>query len=323
MLREIPRHPRRVSTAVILERLLAAGFDATLRTVQRDLVKLSASLPLLGDDAKPQGWSWQADAPQFDLPTLEPHTALVFHLAEHYLRPLLPSASLDYLSPWFRTADGVLDNQSTEIADWRAKVRVLAPGQPLLPPAIDPEVHRVVTQALLANQRVGVRYRPRDATEDRQYEASPLGLVVRDQVIYLVCTLRDYSDVKQLILSRIQAAELLDKPVKRQASFNLDVYIAQGEFGIAVKPGRKIKLVAEFDREAAYTFMERPLAADQVVEELDDRTVRLTAMVPDTLELRRWLVGFGPHAFVKAPAGLHDEMEAWIVAMHDRYRREW
>ncbi len=45
MLREIPRHPRRISTVELLDRLLAAGFEATLRTVQRDLVKLSASNP--------------------------------------------------------------------------------------------------------------------------------------------------------------------------------------------------------------------------------------------------------------------------------------
>ena len=235
MLREIPRFPRRIGTPDILERLLAAGFDATLRTVQRDLIKLSGSLPLLGDDSKPQGWSWQADAPQLDLPTLEPQAALDFHLAEQYLQALLPASTLTYLAPWFRTASGVLDCQGTALANWRNKVRVLAPGQPQLPPQLKPEVQSVITQALLLERRVALRYRPRDATEDRQYEASLQGLVVRDHVSYLVCTLRDYSDVKQLVVSRIQSATLLDKPAKVIPGFDLDDYIAQGEFGMRLQ----------------------------------------------------------------------------------------
>ena len=319
MLREIPRYPRRIGTPEILERLLAAGFDATLRTVQRDLIKLSASLPLLGDDSKPQGWSWQADAPQLDLPSLEPHTALVFHLAEQYLQALLPASTLTYLAPWFRTAAGVLDCQGAALANWRNKVRVLAPGQPQLPPQIKPAVQQVITQGLLLEKRVDLRYRPRDAMEDRQYEASLLGLVVRDHVSYLVCTLRDYSDVKQLVVSRIQSAELLDKPARALPGFDLDDYIAQGEFGMPLQGEGLIELVVDVQRLAANTFIERPLAADQRVEVLDESTLRLIARVPDTHELRRWLLGFGPLAVVRSPANLRDGLRALIQQMQDRY----
>jgi len=160
MLREIPRYPRRIGTPEILERLLAAGFDATLRTVQRDLIKLSASLPLLGDDSKPQGWSWQADAPQLDLPSLEPHTALVFHLAEQYLQALLPASTLNYLAPWFRTASGVLDCQGAALANWRNKVRVLAPGQPQLPPQIKPGGAAGHQAGVVAGKAGGFRLSP-------------------------------------------------------------------------------------------------------------------------------------------------------------------
>lgn len=323
MLREIPRYPRRISTADIKERLLAAGFDASLRTIQRDLIKLSCSLPLLGDDSKPQGWSWQADAPQLDLPTLEPQAALVFHLAERYLQPLLPASTLDYLSPWFRTALGVLDNQAKELSTWRTKVRVLASGQPMLPPVIDREVQSVVTQALLMNKRVAVTYRPRDAAEDKNYEASPLGIVVRDQVIYLVCTLREYNDIKQLVLSRIRSAQLLETPARELKGFDLERYVSQGEFGFPLETGRKITFVANFDRVAANGFFERPLAANQVTENIDEKTVRLTATVPDTIELRRWLLGFGAHAVVLEPATLKAEMRSIVSGMHQRYLNEY
>lgn len=319
MLRELPRYPSRISTVELKERLLAAGFEATLRTIQRDLIKLSCSLPLLGDDSKPQGWSWQADAPQLDLPTLEPQAALVFYLAERYLQPLLPASTLKYLSPWFRTASGVLDNQGDGLSTWRKKVRVLASGQPMQSPVIDSKTQAVVTQALLLNRRIDLSYRPREAGEDRNYDASPLGLVVRDQMIYLVCTLRDYSDIKQIALNRIKSATLLDAPSRVLPGFDLDEYIARGEFGYPIESGRSLVLVVDFDNRAATSFIERPIDANQTIESIDENTIRLKAKVMDTQELRRWLLGFGTLATVVEPQSLRLEMKEMIISMWRRY----
>lgn len=319
MLREIPRFPRKIATSEIKNRLVAVGFNATLRTIQRDLIKLSTVLPLMADDAKPQGWSWQADAPQLDLPTLEPQAALVFHMAEKYLQPLLPASNLEYLSPWFRAATGVLDHHGNGLAAWRKKVRVLASGLPMYPPTIDAETQAIITQALLQDRRLELTYRPRDANGDRNYEVSLRGLVVRDHMIYLVCTLRDYSDIKQLAMNRILAVRFLDKEIAPLPDFDLDQYIAQGEFGFPVNSGRMLTLVAEFDRSAAAGFMERPLALDQIVEAIDESTVRLTAKVMDTQELRRWLLGFAATVSVTKPASLREEMKAMLEEMSQRY----
>lgn len=292
MLREIPRFPKRISSATLVERLESAGFPTTQRTVQRDLVKLSEVLPLLADNSKPQGWSWQADAQQLDLPSLEPQAALVFHMAEKYLQALFPASTTEYLAPWFSMAHKVLDNQGNGLSAWRKKVRVLPPGQPLHPPMMQPGVQDVVTQALLQDKRLYVTYRPRNQ-EIKEYKANPLGLVVRDHVIYLVCTLRDYEDVKLLALHRIHRADLLDEPARKLKGFDLDKYIKEGKLGWPVEEGKKIKLVADFAKDAALTFIERPLDLNQVVEDIDENTVRLTAEVMDTRELRTWLLGFG------------------------------
>jgi hypothetical protein len=86
---------------------------------------LSQVVPLISDDAKPQGWSWKADAAQLELPTLEPQAALTFQLVERYMQSLLPSSTLAYLQPWFKTARAVLNQHDTSIASWPDKVRVL------------------------------------------------------------------------------------------------------------------------------------------------------------------------------------------------------
>ena len=68
MLRLIPRHPRRIDTGRIRDELARQGYDITLRSIQRDLNKLSAVLPLCSDQSKPQGWWWQADADLLEIP---------------------------------------------------------------------------------------------------------------------------------------------------------------------------------------------------------------------------------------------------------------
>lgn len=321
MLRDIPRFPRKISAPELKEKLDRAGFETTLRTIQRDLIKLSKALPLLSDDAKPQGWSWEADAAQLDLPTLEPQAALVFHLVERYLQPLLPASTIAYLSPWFRTANGVLDSHGNGLSGWRNKVRVLTPGQPLQPPSVDSDIQSVLTQALLQDKRVSISYRPRGTKKDKEYVANPLGLVIRDQVIYLVCSLWGYPDIKQFVFSRMRSATLLDEAITRPKNFDLDSYIAQGEFGWPVESTERINLIADFSRGAAINIVEQPLERNQKIEEIDAGTIRLSAHVQDTYELRRWLQAYGDQVEVLAPASLRKELAKVAASLMARYTK--
>ena len=320
MLRSIPRQPRRIDAKNLLEKVEASGFKTTLRTIQRDLVHLSTQLPLISDDAKPQGWSWRADAPQLDLPTLEPLTALVFHLAEKHLRTLLPSTTLNFLNPWFNTANAVLDQQGNGLAEWRNKVRVLAPGQPQIPPTINDEIQNNVSQALLQNKQLQINYTPRLGDQSKDYVVNLLGLVVRNQSIYLVGTIGDYSDIRQLALHRIQSTQLIDTETRRPAGFDLDHYIQQGAFGWQVGQGSPLRLIAKFSKAAALTVTERLLEENQQTTENADGSVTLTATVADTRELRVWLLGFGDQTEILEPATLREEIASIALAMQRRYQ---
>ncbi len=73
LLREIPRGPRRVDAPTLVRRLDAQGVKVTVRTVQRDLGRLSRLMPLTcTDTTKPFGWCW-SEAHEFQLPQLLVH----------------------------------------------------------------------------------------------------------------------------------------------------------------------------------------------------------------------------------------------------------
>lgn len=60
----IPRHPGRIATPTLQEKLAERGFEIDLRSLQRDLKeKLSVHFPLICDEtARPYRWSFSSAA---------------------------------------------------------------------------------------------------------------------------------------------------------------------------------------------------------------------------------------------------------------------
>jgi predicted DNA-binding transcriptional regulator YafY len=323
MLRALPRHPRKITVSELAERLRGQGDLGAVsrRTLERDLQQLASVFPIEQTDrqTKPTAWRWRRGARILDVPALDPPTALTFKLVDTYLRNLVPASTLADLEPYLATADGVLRKSPSRLGSWPSKVRVIGRGQPLQAPRIDPDVQRVVYEALLGESRLSVSYAAKGDRVPKPYtDVNPLAIVAKDKVVYLLCTLWDYTDVRQLVLHRIRAAEPIGRRATKVPGFDLDAYIASGEFGIAV--GRPIRLEVLFERHAAEHLRETPLSGDQALaDEGEDRT-RVTATVADTQELRWWLLAFGSQVEVVRPKALREELAAEATAMMARYR---
>lgn len=303
MLRMIPRAPRKITVSELQRKLADSDFRVPVRTIQRDLIKLSGTFPLKDDSrSKPYGWSWIKDAPALDVPGMDPQTALTFKLTEMFLSGVMPPAVRQNLEPQFKNAREVLKKRL--LRQWAERVRVIRSRQTLKTPSIKPGVMQTVYDALLQHQRIAVHYL-KPGGEPADYEVNPLGIVFRDEVGYLVCTLFDYADVRQLALHRIQKANITDKAMIESKNFDLDAYIRAGNFDWRI--GEQIKLVAEFDTAIAALLQETPLSDDQVISKLDNETSLVKATVLDTAQLRWWLLGFGDSVEVLKPISLRRE----------------
>lgn len=319
LLQLIPRHPTRISTAEIESKLRQRGFSTTRRTIQRDLNTLSATFPLACDEYKPSGWSWQQEAPSFDLPSMDPRTALTFKMAQDFLGKMLPLSCLEFLSPHLRLADGILRNlPDSGFGAWPDKVCTVTRGQPLLAPKIDLPVLGIVYDALLHNRQIEATYRRRGEQHQTRYAINPLGLIFADQVIYLACTLWDYADVLTLALHRMDSASLLKTPCRIPAGFSLKKHLDNGAIGF-LRGEDDIHLLALFDQSAALHLQETPLSADQQLTEQPDGKVFVAATVADTAQLRWWLLGFGDGVEVIAPAWLRQEFQEIARRMAAKY----
>ncbi len=320
MLRMIPRYPRKITAREMLEHLQRENFGVTKRTIERDLQAMSSVFPLVADERdKPYGWSWQKNAPAFDLPGLGNNEALTMMMVEQHLVSLLPTTTLDVLAPYFKAARQHLSltPKAQHVRSWLNKVRTVSANQPLIAPKIRAEVQQSVTEALLSEQQLQISYQARNESKPTNSRIHPLALIQRAGVVYLYVRFFDYEDTRILAMHRIVSATLLDNPVNYPAGFNIDDEINKGRFGFG--DGEMIQLKARFSLEYGEHLFETPLSKDQNIETIDDAYLMARATVADTPQLRWWILGLGHGVEVIEPVGLRTEIAKTIQSMSKNY----
>ncbi|WP_028238266.1 helix-turn-helix transcriptional regulator [Stutzerimonas azotifigens] len=314
LLRLIPEYPRYISSPTLQEKLHDRGFAVDLRTVQRDLNRLSQPFSLISKKVGGRyEWSLSKGAP-LDLRDMEPATALALFLAESHLKPLLPKSVLDLLGPQFNRARNYLsDLDQNDFAHWAQRVRAIPNGKALQPAPVTAAVWQEVSTALLKRKQLRVDYLSRSKAELKQLLIHPAGLVSRHSISYLIGSVDGYEDTRQFALQRIQNAECLDMAAREQSDFEIDYYVRNGGFN-SPGPVEEVELVADVSPQIAWLLRETPLCREQILQPLPGTDwCRLTARTPDDLQTLWWVFGLGDNIRVHEPTH-------WIEAI--RARRE-
>jgi len=233
MLRLVPRSPKIVTTKELSTRLSERGLAVCVRSIQRDLEKLSAYFPLISDESqKPYGWSFDRNATTDMIPALDLPAALTFELARAYLSPLLPTRALTHLAPHFEESRRRLNQANSDLGQWPDRVRVIGRGLGGERPPINADVLEIATEALLRSIRCLLVYRARKWPQPEEICVHPLGLVFREPHVYLIGKIEGRDGVRQIVLHRALSGKLIDEPVVPPVGFDLDDYIHSGAMRI-------------------------------------------------------------------------------------------
>jgi len=314
MLTKIPRYPRKTTVFELKSILTGEGYIVDTRTIQRDLNKLSILFPLSNEtEGRKNYWFWVQEAPIQDLPGMDPVTALAFEMAKSYLKPLLPKATLKLLHPYFIRANEVLNSETkSSLKKWPDKVKTIGRGPKLHAPSIKPEIQQTIYQALLEEKTIQATYSLRGQSAAKDYLIHPLGIVHRMGVVYLICTLWQYDDIKQLALHRFKTATIENEAANIRSNFSLEAYIEDEQQLAYPVDSKNINLKLLFDKTVAEHLAETPLSENQTITIQNDKQVLVTATASDTLELQWWLQAFGSNVEVIEPLQIREKLKETI-----------
>jgi predicted DNA-binding transcriptional regulator YafY len=320
MLRLLPVEPARIGTSQIKNKLKAQGIDIHVRTIQRDLDSLSKLFDIESDGSKDiPGWYWQRNARKLELPEMEPAVALSFRLVRLFLSKFMPPNTLKELAPYFYNSEHILTHlPDNQLSNWDSKITLMSRNQPLISPTIDPVVLSEIYDALLSEKQIDVIYEPRKGSPS-EYSISPRGVVVVDQIIYLVGTLWEYQDIRQFALHRFQSAKTANRenhPLDN--TFSLKDYIKEGNFEYIDEEDNAIKLIIKISKGVAKHLSESKLSEDQIITETSNGVI-LQATTKNTQQLRWWLLGFADGVEVLKPNFLRKEFKELTLQMSQLY----
>lgn len=320
LLRMIPILPRRIATTTLKEKLHEQGFVVDLRTVQRDLNRLSLSFSLLCDDGQsPHRWSYLPGSVA-DFDDMDPPTALALCLAQHHLKCLLPQSVLSLLSPSFDKARNYLDGLGhNDLSHWARRVRTVPNGKALIPAPIDPSIWEQVSAALLGQRQLRVRYHSRSKRESRERCLNPAGFVSRHSISYLLATDDGKDTLLQFALHRIQQAQCLESPAQLPVDLDLDGYLDGGGFNSS-GPVPRVELVADVTSNIAGLLQETPLSHVQRLEPTTDPAwQRLHAEVPQDNETLWWIFALNQNIRVHEPQAWVEQVKANASRLSEMY----
>ncbi|MCG3878862.1 WYL domain-containing protein [Psychrobacter sp. Ps6] len=304
---------RWVGTTHIYEQLMMAGFDISLRTVQRDLNALAKRFPIEKNNANPQGWRWKEDAPLQSLPHMNLSQAVAFNMVEANLTQLLPPVILDELFPWFDLARRQLKN-SKVTHSWIDRVRIEPATQPLIAPDIDLDSKDNIYHALFYQLQINACYTRSNKSEASEYTLNPIAIIQRGVIIYLLATRTDdpKATIRTFALHRFDRVEILESAAQTPDNFQLDTYLDEGSmgfshplFGELAERGKNTAVELQFTQQAGRSLTESKLSDDQIVISNDDDTLTIKATVNLTSQLVWWLRGFGSGLLDAKPALLY------------------
>ena len=293
----------------------ARQLRCTIRTIWRDLDALQkAGFPLYTERAADGNRGVWRVTEEFKraLPlklTLGELAALL--MSRHLLSPLGLSVLGPEVASAFDKIQHVLSRDALKVLDQiRHRLGVRPTGAKLQAPAAEhlPRIH----QALAEHRTLRTRYysASRDSEDTRAID--PYHLTLHNGGLYLVghCHLRNA--LRIFAVERMRTVELTGRRFNVPASFDAEEYLA-GASGML--RGDLVTVRVIFARALAPYIRERVWHPSQKLRDLPDGRVETTLTVADTLEVRRWILGYGVQAEVLAPPGLRAALRVEAEAL--------
>ena len=176
----------------------------------------------------------------------------------------------------------------------------------------------ILNDAILHERVLRITYRSTSRGSELTTTFHPYGMVLLSASLYCIGWLQEYGEVRTLKASRFRGVQRTENTFEKPATFSL-VKHTYGAFGI-FGPGKFQTIRARFTGWAAINVREHRWHQSQKI--VSDTKKGLTAEfeLSNTVEFKRWVLGFGRHAVVVKPRKLAKDIAEELTAARISYR---
>ncbi|MBL4702581.1 MAG: WYL domain-containing protein [Phycisphaeraceae bacterium] len=176
---------------------------------------------------------------------------------------------------------------------------------------------RILNEALINQNVAKVKYRSASRSKEVISEFHPYGMMLLHASLYCIGYFACDDEVRTLKVARINGITLLGKTFQKPTDFSLANH-CQGAFGV-FSAKNKQKIQVAFTGWAATNVREIQWHPSQKIrKDIKDKVVA-TFDLGNTVEFKRWLLGFGQNAKVQNPKRFANEIREELNAAMNIY----
>jgi predicted DNA-binding transcriptional regulator YafY len=173
-------------------------------------------------------------------------------------------------------------------------------------------------RAIVQRNCCTVRYHSFKDDEVKDYEVQPLHFFEDNGGLYVFVNIPLYGEIRTFAVERIQDLEVSDATFDYPADFDAEEFLGSS-FGII--RDRRVSVKVWFAADMAKYIRERTWAPSQIISENGgDGSIILEMDVWGWLDVKRWVLSYGPKARVIEPEDLRDEIARELEAAAAGYQ---
>jgi proteasome accessory factor B len=299
-------------------RKLAEELEVSSKTVQRDIdfMRDRLGLPIEYDQLH-FGFYYTEPVSSFPNVEISEGELVALYIGQKALSQYKGTSFEAPLSTAFRKiTDGLRDTISVTWSDLDAAISFRSAGRAVA----DVHLFEQLSHAVFKQVQVRFDYKKPDATRYEQRHVQPYHLGCVENLWYLFAFDLDRRGLRTFALPRIRDVRASKTRFRRPLDFSIGRYLGES-FGVFTRPIKtKHTIRIAFDRFAAPLVQEREWHPSQQTKQLPDRGVELSLTLGNLEEVARWILSWGEHAQVLAPAELKERISKSVSALAEIYR---
>jgi predicted DNA-binding transcriptional regulator YafY len=299
-------------------RKLAAELEVSSKTVQRDLdfMRYRLGLPIEYDQLH-FGFYYTEPVASFPNVEISEGELVALYIGQKALTQYKGTSFEAPLNTAFRKiADGLRDTISLSWNELESAVSFRSVGRTIA----DLHIFEQISQALFSQVELRFQYKKPGAKGHEERTVQPYHLGCIENLWYLFAFDLTRGQLRTFALPRISKVQISKTKFRRPVDFSINRFLEQS-FGVYARPTKireKVRIL--FDAFAAQLVQERQWHPSQKIKHLPGGKIELSLTLGNLEEIERWILSWGNHAQVAAPAELRTRIANIVSALSDTYR---